>query len=115
MTAAQHSDSPENLMYRQYSSKSDVWSFGSFFQLLDVYLLGVTIYEIVTNNEPYPDLAAHQAATLVVTKRVKLALPSYTTPAGIVPVFERCMAYKASDRPSFDKICKLLDDITLDN
>jgi serine/threonine protein kinase len=42
---------PESLTNLTYSEKSDVWSFG------------ITVWEIVTRGEPYPDYSAVQVAS----------------------------------------------------
>ena len=44
---------PESLRDRVYGEKSDVWMFGA------------TIVELVTGQEPFPDLASMQAGTQV--------------------------------------------------
>lgn len=44
---------PESLMEKKYSAKSDVWAFG------------VTLWEIICRQEPYPDLDNVQAARYV--------------------------------------------------
>ena len=43
--------SPESITKNQYSTKSDVWSFG------------VTIVEIWTQNRPYPELTLLQVVS----------------------------------------------------
>ncbi len=41
---------PESLLERKYSPKSDVWSYG------------VTLWEVLTRQEPYPELDNVQTA-----------------------------------------------------
>jgi len=41
---------PESLLYKKYSAKSDIWSYG------------ITLWEIISRKEPYPELDNVQAA-----------------------------------------------------
>lgn len=86
---------PEALVYQQYSQKTDVWAFG------------VLLYEIITREQPYAQLAPTQAAAQVIARAIKLTLPPNTNPV-IVKLMDECMQYDANDRPNFEQISQKL-------
>jgi len=88
--------SPENLLYQQYSAFSDVWSFG------------VLLFEIIAESVPYENCTPTEVATRVVTQKIKLELPFMFDPT-INQIFENCLQFEATDRPTFDIICSQLE------
>ncbi|PRP79255.1 hypothetical protein PROFUN_13048, partial [Planoprotostelium fungivorum] len=59
--------SPEAISRREYSTKSDVWSFG------------VVMWEIASRGRiPYPELSAVEVAIGITTKGVRLRIPPGT-------------------------------------
>jgi len=88
--------SPESLLDRIYSIKTDVWSFG------------VLMYEIIMQNDPYKDLNPVQAASKVIARQVQLVLPVENP---FCELSSRCMNWNPEERPDFEQICKILNTI----
>ena len=90
---------PELLLYQTYSTKTDAWSFG------------VMMSEIFNNGEiPYSKYSPSQAASLVVTKQIKLSLPEGVHPT-IKEVFDRTQEFEPNDRAEFNEVGKLLSNL----
>jgi tRNA A-37 threonylcarbamoyl transferase component Bud32 len=85
---------PESLLHRSYSSKSDVWAFA------------VTVAEILTRDEPFPDLDAVSAATQV-THGLRVTFPSNISPH-LETLMLRCLEDSPEDRPDFAEIVSRL-------
>jgi serine/threonine protein kinase len=84
---------PEALQHRQYSEASDVWMFGC------------TVIEVVTQCEPFPNLAAMQVGTKIIMKQLRpQCAPG--TPTAMATVVNRCFEYEPSDRPTFAQIAQ---------
>jgi len=85
---------PESILAREYSEKSDVWSFG------------VVLYEIITREVPYKHLIHAQVAGLVSSGQVKLEFtPSQKEKwPQIADVMEMCFQFKSDERPTFKQI-----------
>jgi len=94
---------PEALTSKEYSTKSDVWSFG------------VVIFEILTRKSPYEDFNLMQIATKVAMGTLSLAAelerqPDFVSyPKNIVSVFKSCLEFRPERRPEFEDIINLLD------
>jgi mitogen-activated protein kinase kinase kinase 9 len=88
---------PESLANRVYSSKSDVWAWA------------VTVVEILTRREPYPDLTVVQFASRFFVDNLNLldALPSSTPPA-LREILQSAFAQDPAARPDFEAICESL-------
>ncbi len=92
--------SPEVLLYREYSSKSDVWSYGIL--LWEIYSLGqIPFGKIISNNF---------AAQLIKSGRMpnKPLLASQLIHKQII---SPCWTYKPNDRPSFASLKETLNKI----
>ncbi len=83
--------SPESIRDREYSSKSDVWSFGCI------------VYEIMTRSVPFAELAAIQVATRVVYENLRLPVPQ-NAPLWLGNLMDRCFAYNKAQRPDFHEL-----------
>jgi len=91
--------SPESIFENKYSTKSDVFSFG------------VVIYEIITQEPPWKDLSAVQAVVeLKFGNRMRLP-ENCECPPVLKMLMKTCWAQLPSDRPDFQKICKILENI----
>jgi len=90
--------SPESLLEKKYSAKSDVWSFG------------VTLWECLTRLEPYPEMDNVQAASLVMHKGLVLKPPE-NCPPKLADLMTECFERDPSERPSFKQILKVLTQI----
>lgn len=84
----------ESLLHRTYSSKSDVWAFA------------VTVAEILTRDEPFPDLDAVGAGTQV-THGLRVSYPENTNPQ-LLAILQQCMAEDPDSRPDFAGLVELL-------
>jgi len=91
--------SPESLKDRKYSEKSDVWSFG------------VTIWEIVTNLDPYKGYNLSQIASFITSKNLFLEIPPN------IPVISKllkdCLLYDPDLRPTFLEITERLEHLSI--
>jgi len=92
---------PESLLKKKYSSKSDAWSFG------------VTLWEILTREEPYPDLDNVNAASHVMHKGLKLKPPE-NCPVKLAELMNKCFETDPEKRPDFKDIIKILKDVEED-
>jgi len=88
---------PESLVDNTFSEASDVWSFG------------VTIYEIVTRSDPYPELSPVQVATKVAHGEVGTYIGGNYMDATFINLINRCFAFKTQDRPKFLDIMRTAD------
>jgi hypothetical protein len=86
--------SPESLSEREYSEKSDVWSFG------------VVLFEITTRGDPYDGVDAIQVATKVAKGHLKCE-PAEDCPPLLADIMIDCMSFDPKERPTFREICKL--------
>jgi len=86
---------PESLTSQTYSTKSDVWMFG------------VTCWEILARKEPFPDVDTLEVA-FNVRDGITLAVPE-GTPEPLSNILYHCWAYKAAERPDFDELTKMFD------
>jgi Bruton agammaglobulinemia tyrosine kinase len=94
--------SPEVLLYREYSSKSDVWSYGIL--LWEIFSLGqIPFGEFVSN-----DIAAQLIKTGHMPTKPPLANQIIFT-----QIITPCWSSKASDRPSFSFIKQILKEIII--
>eukprot|EP01118_Nematostelium_gracile_P013630 TRINITY_DN5171_c0_g1_i1.p1 TRINITY_DN5171_c0_g1~~TRINITY_DN5171_c0_g1_i1.p1 ORF type:complete len:323 (+),score=89.43 TRINITY_DN5171_c0_g1_i1:110-1078(+) len=89
---------PESLREKKYSQKSDSWAFG------------ITLWEILTRQEPYPDLDNVQAAGHVMHKGLRPKAPE-DTPLKLCTVIENCTQSDPKDRPKFAEIITILDEV----
>ena len=95
---------PEAVLEGNYSSRSDVWSFG------------VYMWEVFTLADlPY----AHQADDEVLkglqrSERMNLVLPT-DCPLEVAQLVHRCMSPEPADRPSFGEITVIIGQMTVDS
>jgi len=88
---------PESLKKKKYSTKSDVWSFG------------VVCIEVLTRNEPYPDLTTADFALRVFAEKLTLknSIPP-ETPLFLKNIILKCFEVDPEKRPSFSEIHEIL-------
>ncbi|PRP78689.1 putative leucine-rich repeat receptor-like protein kinase [Planoprotostelium fungivorum] len=89
--------SPEAIQKKEYSNKSDVWSFG------------VVIWEIITAQEPWPHLSAVEAGLGILARRLRLEFPP-DTDHQLVNLANMCWEENSLERPDFQLICTILGD-----
>jgi len=92
---------PESLLERKYSSKSDVWSYG------------VTLWEVLTRNEPYPDLDSVQAASQVMHRGLHLTPPE-NCPPKLAQLMLQCFERDPLRRPDFSRTLLILTEVEED-
>jgi len=100
--------SPEALSRREFSEKSDVWSFAA------------TTVEIVTGTFPYPHLTAPTVAKRVIAGELRPELPSsiqlregaVEIPDDLSALIRRCTEFDPDKRPTFEKITMILSEIS---
>ncbi|XP_062980026.1 inactive tyrosine-protein kinase 7 isoform X2 [Elgaria multicarinata webbii] len=87
---------PEAVLEDEFSTKSDVWSFG------------VVMWEIFTLGEmPYSKLADEEVLAGLQSGKMKLPHPE-GCPSKLYKVMQRCWAPSPKDRPSFSEIANML-------
>jgi len=87
---------PECITDRKYSEKTDVWSFG------------VTLFEIVARDNPYPGLDLLQVATRVSKGELAPSLPSTAHPF-FHKLLGLCCAFDPKERLTFADILAFID------
>jgi len=92
---------PESIKNKVYSTMSDVWAFG------------VTMWEIVTRKDPYPELDGVQTALEVTHNNLRLPIPNYC-PDILVNIMKGCFETVPENRPDFSFICKRVQASRLD-
>jgi serine/threonine protein kinase len=85
-------------MKKEFSSKSDVWSFG------------VTCLEILTRQRPYPHLSIAEFSANALEEITKIA--SYI-PNNTPELLVDCFQWDANNRPSFNEIVERLEELSL--
>eukprot|EP01119_Soliformovum_irregulare_P005003 TRINITY_DN1629_c0_g1_i2.p1 TRINITY_DN1629_c0_g1~~TRINITY_DN1629_c0_g1_i2.p1 ORF type:complete len:659 (+),score=62.24 TRINITY_DN1629_c0_g1_i2:1151-3127(+) len=88
--------SPEALVKKRYSEKSDVWSFG------------ITCIEIFNRGDVWGDMDSVQVVAAVVSERRTPAFPK-NIPSLVTPIILSCFAFQPEDRPTFLELCHKLD------
>ncbi|PRP73159.1 putative leucine-rich repeat receptor-like protein kinase [Planoprotostelium fungivorum] len=83
---------PEAISDRQYSIKSDMFSFG------------VVIWEILQVREPWINLTAVEAAFHVIHRNERLTIPEDSPPL-LSDMMQRCWQKDPTARPNFEDIC----------
>jgi hypothetical protein len=82
----------------------------SYSQKTDVYAYGVMLYELITDGAtPFGDgVALVKVAAEVSKGALRLELDVAMGPV-LVPMMDICTAYSPQDRPTFEKVCMLLE------
>lgn len=92
--------SPEVLIYRKYSSKSDIWSYGVL--LWEIYSLGQIPYGQSTSNDTIIKL---------IKKGQPLNKPKLVNKVIYKQIMLRCWNYNVNDRPPFYQFKELFNKI----
>uniref|UniRef100_A0A7M4EQM9 Inactive tyrosine-protein kinase 7 n=1 Tax=Crocodylus porosus TaxID=8502 RepID=A0A7M4EQM9_CROPO len=94
---------PEAVLEDEFSTKSDVWSFG------------VLLWEVFTHGElPYSKLTDDEVLAGLQSGKVKLPHPE-GCPSKLYKLMQRCWAPSPKDRPSFSEIANTLGDSPSDS
>eukprot|EP01117_Protostelium_nocturnum_P009080 TRINITY_DN3251_c0_g1_i1.p1 TRINITY_DN3251_c0_g1~~TRINITY_DN3251_c0_g1_i1.p1 ORF type:complete len:1571 (+),score=426.26 TRINITY_DN3251_c0_g1_i1:57-4715(+) len=89
--------SPESILRREYSIKSDVFSFG------------VVMYEIFLVVDPWAKISSVQAAIEVANNGKRMEIPKNIHPT-LASLMSLCWSQDPEQRPDFGTICTILDD-----
>jgi len=89
--------SPEAFHNREFSEKSDVWSFG------------IVSIEILTRSLPFPNLSARDFLKSYndEVSKVNTQIPQ-NIPANLSKLLKACLETETKDRPTFEGICTRL-------
>ena len=91
---------PESIEYKQFSTASDVWSYG------------ILLWEMFNPTEiPYPNFDDVQL-TAKLARGYTMPVPDQC-PSNIAKIMKSCWKFKPSDRPSFTLITVLLTRLNL--
>ncbi|KAM9273145.1 inactive tyrosine-protein kinase 7 [Cariama cristata] len=94
---------PEAVLEDEFSTKSDVWSFG------------VLMWEVFTHGEmPYTPLADDEVLAGLQSGKTKLPHPE-GCPSRLAKLMQRCWAPSPKDRPSFSELATALGDSPADS
>lgn len=88
-------NSPEALLKREYSHKSDVWSFG------------VLLYELMTGKEPFEEI--EYAEVVLRAHNKELELPRVPEHPQLSQLMKNCMTHDPASRFVFDSLLNLSD------
>ena len=87
---------PESIQQQQFSKQTDVYSFG------------ITIWELLTGQDPYPDVDPVSTAVEVLVKGRRPKLADYM-PKAIQKLMEACWQEDPEKRPKFQEIINILE------
>jgi len=87
---------PESISSRNYSKKSDVWTFG------------IVIYEIVAQCEPHKDKNVFDVGVQIRDNGLTPEIPN-DCPSLLRQLMEMCWNKQPDQRPTFEMICAMLD------
>ena len=74
---------------------------------IDVYAFAIIVYEIITNQAPFPNCGSYQISCKVVNgERPEF---KYTIPDSYQRLIEKCWSHDPKDRPTFDEIVNDLE------
>jgi serine/threonine protein kinase len=86
---------PEIVRQEKYSVKADVFSYS------------IILWELVTREDPYPEISGLALAYAVANDGLRPCIPQYC-PAEFADLIERCWAPNQDDRPDFGEILDFL-------
>ena len=74
---------------------------------VDVYSLGIVMWEIITSKRPFEDVSPWLIPAAVVEKRQRPAIPDWVPPA-YADLVSACLQQEAAHRPSAAALVELL-------
>ncbi|CAN8271244.1 unnamed protein product [Cochlearia groenlandica] len=92
---------PEVIEHKPYSHKADVFSYA------------IVIWELLTGHIPYQFMTPLQAAIGVVQKGLRPKIPKKTNPK-LKAMVERCWDKDPAERPEFEEIIEILQQIIIE-
>lgn len=94
---------PESVLEDEFSTKSDVWSYGVF--CWEVFSLG---------DMPHKRRADEEVLKALKSPDFKLE-PLINCPEEMIKLIDKCMQEGAKERPSFSEICVMIGEMTVDS
>jgi serine/threonine protein kinase len=88
---------PEALLHHTFSPATDVWAFG------------VTLWEIITGEEPFASMSSVQAAVEVLRNQMRLKIPENSPPV-LGDLIRACLEDDPEKRPTFVDIVEYLQE-----
>ena len=82
---------------------------GHLSKACDVYGYGVIVWEMYSGQRPFGGLTHGQILHAITTGKMLSISP--TCPSALKAFLQKCMAPKADDRPTFQQIIPMLDDL----
>ncbi len=73
----------------------------------DVYAFGITLWELLTGQDPYPDFEPVNTAVEVLVKQRRPQLYDFI-PVQIQKLMKKCWHSDPAKRPAMDDVCKSL-------
>jgi serine/threonine protein kinase len=94
----------------------EVWMGQSYGPKADVYSFGVVFFETMTGTIPFSEVVTSDPASMQELQRLicfgqRAPIPAYVLPS-IATLISRCWAPCPDERPSFEEIIPLLEEIT---
>ncbi|KAL3143838.1 hypothetical protein ABBQ32_003662 [Trebouxia sp. C0010 RCD-2024] len=86
---------------------------GKLSKSADVYAFGVLLWEMWTGQRPWSGLGQMQVIFHLTQRKKRLQFPP-DTPPQLQALGERCMSTEALDRPKFDEVLLLVDELDVD-
>uniref|UniRef100_A0AC34PU79 Protein kinase domain-containing protein n=1 Tax=Panagrolaimus sp. JU765 TaxID=591449 RepID=A0AC34PU79_9BILA len=88
---------PETLQKGEFSTKSDVWSYG------------VMLWEIYSHckTDPFPNMSNGEAKTKILSKELPMSAPE-NTPDLVKSVMVLCFTHDPEMRPTFESLFRIL-------
>lgn len=86
---------------------------GKLSKSADVYAFGVLLWEMYTGQRPWSGLGQMQVIFHLTQRKKRLQFPSGTPPQ-LQALGTRCMSAEATERPKFDEILRLIDELDVD-
>jgi serine/threonine protein kinase len=80
----------------------------------DVYAYGIVLWEIITRQEPYPEVQSFDELVELVVVRNERPLFPPDTPRSLIELAARCWHRSRSQRPPFAEILESLTDVIID-
>ncbi|KAL0037106.1 hypothetical protein WJX79_000594 [Trebouxia sp. C0005] len=86
---------------------------GKLSKSADVYAFGVLLWEMYTGQRPWSGLGQMQVIFHLTQRKKRLQFPSGTPPQ-LQALGTRCMSAEATERPKFDEVLRLIDELDVD-
>ncbi len=79
--------------------------------MTDIWAFGVTVWETITRQRPYPGKDSIQVAFEVARAGLTLPIPIENCPPIFAQLMRSCFEREPSSRPTFAMICHILENV----